>query len=535
MKIIVLEDEPIIRQGIIHKLNSLGMPLTVIGEAGDGVEGLELVRTLKPDMVMTDIQMPSMNGLDFIRAAKEITPLLHFLIISGYDNFEYAKQAIQYGVTSYLLKPLENDELSEVLMEWIERKKDEDKLQKSFSELRTMEKESREFTRQHALTKFIQEGDIHVIDESLQSLEKSCTQFTAVVILLEPVVLPHCSFAANEKDLLWFAIKNIVIEQFEANELQGVLIHHSLRQFELVFVVGLASSQTIANIRHVLEHILFGIRSYLKLDIKISVGSIIDQISRIQDCYREAKLSGRDAILHGGNRIYYYDAAIKNLNPISLISEEDEKLLFIWLEQWELEKINKWIDRRIGAIVQDQQSVYVQLEWFCLDLFLLYHKYVLTHAADSDWTIGDRDDLLHWLQEITDWRQAAEQLKRFTRNIIGYLSKAGQLAGKDMMEAIRVFIETHYKEPLSLQSISERFYIHPNYFSKRFKEKFGLSFIDYLTSIRMRHASQLLRSTDLKIHQIADHVGFEDTAYFGSVFRKAFHMTPKQYREQPTT
>jgi two-component system response regulator YesN len=174
----------------------------------------------------------------------------------------------------------------------------------------------------------------------------------------------------------------------------------------------------------------------------------------------------------------------------------------------------------------------MQLEWFCLDLYLLFHKYLMVHAQDSEWTIGEMEDLRQWLEQVTDWHEIVDRMKKFASNIVSLLSKSDETSGKDMIEAVRLYINSHYQESLTLQTIAERFYIHPNYFSKRFKEKCGESFIDYLTSVRMKEATKLLRDTELKVQEIGERVGYEDSAYFGSVFRKAHGETPKQFRER---
>ena len=117
-------------------------------------------------------------------------------------------------------------------------------------------------------------------------------------------------------------------------------------------------------------------------------------------------------------------------------------------------------------------------------------------------------------------------------NIVGYFSRNSPATNKDLMEEVKVYLETHFASSMTLQSISERFYIHPNYFSRRFKEKQGQTFVDYLTAIRMKKAMDWIQETDLQVQQIANKVGFEDASYFTSVFRKFYGLTPKQYREQ---
>ncbi|REE87484.1 two-component system response regulator YesN [Paenibacillus taihuensis] len=536
MKLIVLDDEPIIRQGIVHKIRQTGLPVSVVGEAGDGLSGLELIRTAQPDIVITDIQMPALNGLEFIRMAKETEARAEYVILSGYDDFEYAKQAIKYGVSHYLLKPLEDNELFEVLSGLIERKETENNRVQMVESLKALAESSHETARQGALTRFLQEEDVSVEDGALDTLAQDCVSFTAVVLRLEPFGLPHHSFGAGEEDLLWFAVKNIVTERFGTGGIQGVLVHHSLHRFELVYVLGLGQGQERSAVSSILEVISYGIRNYLKLGLTVGIGPYHDKLKKVQESYREAKQLTKNAILHGANRIYSANGMSAMLaNRKSIIGKEDIKMLEDWLKKLETDKVYRWLERRIGSIVQDPNSAYVQAEWFCVDLYLFFNRFLLSNAADAEWTIGEMDDLLRWLQQVTDWHEIAERMNGFARNIVGLLSRRDEATGKEIAEAVKAYIDIHFAEQLSLQSIAERFYIHPNYFSKRFKEKYGESFIDYLTSVRMRAAAELLRDTELKVHQIGERVGFEDPAYFGSVFRKRYGETPKQYRENSTS
>lgn len=533
MNILVIDDEPIIRQGIIHKIRQSGLPVTIAGEAGDGTSGYELICKLKPDIVLTDIQMPSMSGLELIRKAQEHELRADFVILSGYDDFEYAKQAIQYGVSNYLLKPLENEELHATLSKLIDKREAAISQEKRVLELQSLEQANRETARQQALTQFLQQSHSDINDHSLRELQFNCSLFTAAVLQLEPFVLPHQSFHEKEEELLWFAVKNIVMERFASGGIQGVLVHHSLHRFELVYVLGIHEAAERSAVHTVLEEIMYGIRKYLRLELTIGLGSFSPSMTRIQDIYREAKQLTRNTILRGSNRIYQPNGAALHMpNRKSIIGNEDEKQLAEWFKRLESEKIHRWIERRVGAIVQDPNAVYVQLEWFSFDLFLLFHKYLIEQSGDSEWQIGEMDDLRQWLQQVTHWQEIVDRMKCLTDNIVVRLTTADPLASREIVEAVRLYINLHYSEPLSLHFIAERFYIHPNYFSKRFKEKCGESFIDYVTSVRMKEAVRLLKETEFKVHEIGERVGYEDAAYFGSVFRKFYGETPKQYRDR---
>ncbi|MBO2942379.1 response regulator [Paenibacillus sp. F411] len=535
MNIMVLDDEPIIRQGIIHKITQTGLPVTVIAEAGDGVQGLQLMKSVKPDLILTDIHMPGIDGLEFIRQARLLDSEVQVVIITGFDNFDYAKQAIKYGVANYMVKPLEEEELYATLSSLLERKEAEHQTVQMIQELRSVAETSQEAFRQQALTQFLQEEDFVAATAELEELARHGAYFTAVVIQLESFKVPHQSFGSQEESLLWFAIKNIVTERFLSNSIQGILVHHSLRRFELVYVLGLRKGQDKAGVTSALESISFGIRKYLRLEATIGVGPYQEQITRVQESYREAKQIARNSILHGSSRIYQTPTITstgKEAQRKSFISQEDIRLLEDWLGKWERDKIHKWIERRLGAIVQEPSSSYVMVEWFCVDLYLFLNKYWLVHADNSKWAIGELTDLQRELEQTTAWQDIVDMMNKLVTNMIGLLSHTSNLDGKEIMEAVRVYLEQHYAEPIQLSVIAERFFIHPNYFSKRFKEKYGESFVDYLNGLRMKEAARLLVETDLKIREISERVGFEDAAYFGSVFRKRFKMTPGQYREQ---
>ncbi|WP_281888814.1 response regulator [Paenibacillus sp. YYML68] len=533
MRIVVLDDEPIIRQGIIHKIGQTGLPVEVVGEAGDGRAGLELVRTLRPDLVVTDIHMPAMDGLTFIQEAQELNSSLRFIILSGYDDFDYAKRAIRYGVSDYLLKPLEEEELYAALSAQIERMEVQEQRLKQVEELKALAETSQEAARQQTLTQYLQDDDMDITDEAIRTLEQSCVLFTAAVLQMEPFTTPHQSFAEGEDALIWFAIKNIVTERFESRGIQGVLVHHSLDRDQLVYVLGLKEKQDNVSVLSTLEAISYGIRQYLKLNVTIGIGPYQEKLHKIKESYREARSLTRNAIVHGNNRIYTWShSAARAAQRKTIIGNEDGKLLESWLKGLEKDKVSRWLERRLGAIAQDPESTFLMVEWFCVDLYVYLHKFLLANADESEWAIGEMEDLLRGLQQAKDWRDVMLRMNELATNAIFLLSKTNTAAGKDIMESVRLYIQHHYAESIQLQSIAERFYIHPNYFSKRFKEKYGESFVDYLNSVRMKEAAVLLSTTDLKVREISERVGFDDAAYFGSVFRKRYGQTPTQYRER---
>lgn len=538
MKILILDDEPILRQGIINQIKRSGLEVRIIGEAGDGASGLELVRELAPDIVITDIRMPGMDGIAFIEQAQRINGKLEFIVVSGYSDFEYAKRAIRLGVSDYLLKPVEDEELKDSLTRMMSRIEERRSSRNEMNRLRKETHINRETLRQQYMTRMLHQAEQPYTstaerDEQLSRIETKYGHYLAVVLMIEPIRLPNRSFRSGDESLIWFAVQNILSERIAVVGRDGVLFRHVLHDRESVYLLGIDNRSRNPEVKAWLEEVLYGLQTYLKLEVTIAMGTIVDRIGQVQQSYHHAKQAIRNKMVHGTGRIYDYESLQKQSGERSvLLTEEDESKLFYWLKECSAEALQGWIGQRIQSLAQAPSSTYMQLEWLCADLYLVFRKYLLTNSSVTDWIIGEMDDLLHWLQNLSQWQDAAQQMQRIAANIVGHLTQHNRASNKDLMEEVRRHIEACFDKHLTLQSISERFFIHPNYFTRRFKEKYGQSFVDYLTSIRMRKAADWLRETDIKIQDIANRVGFEEASYFSNVFRKYYGMTPKQYREQ---
>lgn len=534
MKLLLIEDEPILRQGILRTIERMGLPIDEIGEASNGLEGLQRLAELQPDIVVTDIRMPEMNGLDFIREAKELDDKLQFILVSGYEEFEFAKRGIQYGVADYLLKPIEPEELRACLMR-IMAKIEQDRRHSSLGdELQLLQQRSEEISRQRLLTKLIQQGgesSAFEQDGKLASMNVFCREF--VVVLFEVVMpgLPYSSFLKGDEALLRFAISNVISQVLESKGREGTLFRHSIYDNELVYVLGDGGSIERTAIKRELEEALTGINGYLKLEVTIGAGLPVQSISQIHLSYQQAKQALRDRIIHGRNKVYgLTPAAGGKGNGSSVLAEEDERFVFRLLNDGNAAALTKWLGPRLEALVQYEESSFNQLESFCIDYHLLYRKYLLLKTSIPEWIIGEVGDMLSWLHEVENWKEIEGKLAAMTNNIIEHLNRMRHSSNPDLMDEIKLYIDNNLHDPISLQMIAERFYIHPNYFSRRFKEKFKRSFITYMTDERIHKAEQLLKRTELQIQEIAVLVGFPDAAYFSSVFRKSTGTTPVQYR-----
>ncbi|MFD2115162.1 helix-turn-helix domain-containing protein [Paenibacillus yanchengensis] len=534
MKLLIVEDEEIIRQGIVKKVANCKLPIDSIVETGDGISAMEIMENDTPDIVLTDIRMPGLDGISFIELAKTTYEKIQFIVISGYSDFDYARRVMRQNVSHYLLKPVNDKELKEALQQCIEKISEQRETTKRLEQMDMNQQLSEETIRQYMLTKLVQQGDIEIGDKEkwnsyVETLPQRVNYYQTIIFKLEPFQMPLRSFLIGDERLVWFAIKNMVNERFLQAGIAGLLFEHAINDFELVFVVGFERQEQTMVMEQLLQAVITDNNHFLKLEMTIGVGSIVKQIDHMQQSYQQAKYALCNRILQGTKQVY--EALVRNrVERRLLLTEQDEEMLLYWLKNNQYKAVNQWLERAVLSIAEDKSANYFHLEWYCMDFYLLLRKYLLKETNMTEWLIGEVEDLIQYIQSASNVKEVITRMQQYIHNIQGYWHSNASTS--DVMEEIKQYIDDNFHEPLTLQSIADQYFIHPNYFSRRFKERFGEKFIDYLTKLRMNRAMQLMSETTMKIFEIAELVGYEDAAYFGSVFRKIFGMTPKQYRDQ---
>ena len=477
--------------------------------------------------------MPRLDGLGFLKEAMRTHPELQCIVVSGYGEFEYAQKAIQYGVTDYLLKPVDREELAASLRRMIDKIENRVNQSSLREQLTSLQESSEQSLREQMLSKLIEHGandDGAERDERLREMKTRCGQFVAVAFSLEPFKLPHLSFRADDGKLIWFAVRNIISSVLESAGREGVLFQHAMHENELVYVLGCQSVFETETLRREIEVIVGGIGRHLKLTATVGCGSPTKRFETIQQSYQQAKQALRNRIVHGNGRVYMADSEQAKAGLHSVISRDDEALILRALSECNAAKLTPWIDERVRAIATGGQAHFAHLESFCIEFHLMLRKYLLTQTTFPEWMIGELDDTLVWLHGLERWNDMPGHLDAMVRNLIGHLSLLRHSSSYSVIDEVKLYIDQSLHEPISLQTISDKFFFHPSYFSRRFKERFGESFVNYVTAARIRKSEKLLSDPSLKIQEVAELVGYPDAAYFSSVFRKSTGMTPIQFR-----
>ncbi|WP_099352543.1 response regulator transcription factor [Fredinandcohnia onubensis] len=476
IKIGILDDEELIREGIKYKFPFSEYGFEIVYEGDDGNDLIEKIASsvLKIDLFLVDIMMPKLTGIGFIKKTKELVPTSKFIVISGFDEFAFVKEAIKLGVSDYLLKPINPDELHTVLLKerdriLLERKKEHEQFHDQIShhisnkeDIAELSEEARQY-----LAGFVKEDTaIHVV---LLGNLYSTHNFINIRMKIEEAL-------SEEQLLIWmYGIPQFFIMFADKNLLTKLM---KLIDYQTVTSITFENIRDLNNLSSLITKAFSLIPSYLTLGEKRSI-SIKDIC--ISD---DSTITNRDEI----DRSY-------TSNLTNLMASNDKKT-----------SINALTFILNQTIPQNKKENAFQL-------------YV--------WKYHKSNVLLEWLQSF----DSPELFFNQCLNLIETLGKdQNSLTGKDILERVTNDMQLEFSTKKTLKDYADSYYIHPNYLARLFKQELGVTFIETLTTIRMEKAKELLKNESITISEISNLVGYEDVRYFSQVFRKYSNLTPSQFR-----
>lgn len=517
--VMLVDDEQFTRQGLRSLIDWQSCGYEVILEADNGEDALALINQQKPDLVITDIRMPVLDGLELIRAVYEQNDRLHaptFIIISGYNDFKYAQQAVRYGVHDFILKPIDKEEMTETLvtlseklkLERQERKRSEELLMHSMietlimgeanDELFTTWERSMHHAQQYQYM-FIELNDVHPWSNTPAVTPTQFKQYTTHKI---SQLLPNFEsvYLHEHRGRLGIITTNVLLDPYRGN-----------------------ASDFVRDLQAELER-QFGKRIF------IYSGEPVEQLSLIHESYKSAKeLLQYKYIFDESRMVTYEQVQHLTLNYI----EADSQIYKQLLEQLEEENTQE-MEETITQLFHDFQKKCFAPEAIKMNI----HQSVSLIVRTIKELDGDEQEL-NWLEPIVSWHDLNLSLHELKKLFLNFVYESSELIkrlrkenAKGSIHKIKSYIESNFHRNISLKSISAEFYMNSVYLGQLFKKHYGMYFNEYLLSLRVDEAKKLLRQTDLRIYEIAERVGFKNADYFVTQFEKLEGMTPSEYRSK---
>ncbi|SFD54883.1 two-component system, response regulator YesN [Paenibacillus catalpae] len=532
--ILIVDDEAIFRRGLRKIIESSSGSWQVAGEAKDGYEALEMVESIKPDVLLTDIRMPRMDGLQLIQIAKERFPKLLVIVLSGFDEFTYLQQSLRHGVRDYLMKPVEREELFKTL----------DKLETELAapqpaiELYAAETADARIIRQHVsehLVAGLLKGHVNETDLALLArigVTFREPHFACMIIKLDKDLLDKERYEKADPSLFQLYIQQIVQELLDQRAKGFSFI---LSETEVVALVNLAGQPETADpLFELSETIRRRMISLSRLTVTIGIGRTVAGIKEVPQSFQEAKIAQLHRLIVGGDRVISYARIKQDGEELAWSSSPELRIDLIEsaIQEGKPESTKQYAASFITCLCSQAKSPEVIHQQICKLLIHGYEeaeKLELTHS----W-LGERS-IQAVLLEICSLNSRTELIdccSSYLGKLAECIARGQRNSDRDPIDKVIRYVNQHYQEPLSLTQVAEQVYLNPAYLSTLFKQRTGTSLVEYWTDLRVTEAKKRLVSSNEKVTIIAESTGFGNIRHFNRVFKSVTGLAPIDYREQ---
>ena len=534
IKVFLVEDEMVIRRGIKNSIDWEKEGYIFCGEASDGELAYPMIIKEKPDILITDIRMPFMDGLELCKLVKEELPNIKILILSGYDEFDYAKEAIRLGVTEYLLKPISSGKLLEAL--------------NGVSESIRREKEDKDLVR-----KYMEEMRENTEHEKQKFFEQMIAGNLSMADALETGKKYEMNLSAGMYNLLLFRF-TLGEENRKSGELLGeaeYAIKKLTERLEYVFefqrdVEGWAfllmadneeqMSERVKELSKDLEEIM---KNYSTITYFGGIGQPVARLRELEESFREAERALAARFTMELNRIISVEDIrmaqnVDTLDDIEITSfgeiEKTRTMLEKFLNNGAEDEIDEFVDVYINELPEENLKSVLMRQYIIMDAYIVMMSFCEKIEGIEGEMQAQSEELKNSMKTIQTLEEIKNYIRMLLKKIIGVRDTISGRRYSDIIEIAKDQIrKTYMSDEISLNTIAE-VGMSPSYFSSIFSKEMGKTFVEYLTEIRMDRAKELLMCSSMKTSEIGYEVGYKDPHYFSYIFKKTQNCTPKEFR-----
>lgn len=504
LKVLIIDDETYVREGLKYIVDWNENGFEVCGEASNGDEGYERILELDPDIVLLDIQMPGKQGLDILKDIRNQGNNVRFIIVSGYSNFDYAKKAIKYGVKDYLLKPIDEDELLEIVLK-LKKEIEEDKKSKNYLE------KNKVALRQYLLGQLILNKEIKEYEDVNNELNSRGT--------FQVALISNSSNQYNFDNIL--KIEELIIKNIEEKENIDVI----KLEDKIALVIGNINSSYA-------KKLLNKIKKKLDKEIGsnnfIALGEEVQDIKELYSSYRSAKKLTNNKFLFSNLEVAStVQADIKNID-LNIDEKDILKNAYTYLEIGQIDKFNEYIIL-LKALIRSK--------WYKEnEIKVLITKSLMDFGdklkKDYSFLFKNKNICEEIIDEIYKKDSLEEVMEIFINGLILISKEISINSNNSSIKRIVKYVETNYYKDIKLETLAEIFNYNSAYLGKIFKNYTGVSFNTYLDKCRIDEGKKLLLEKNLKVYEVCELIGYKNIDYFHSKFKKYVGVSPLNYKKQ---
>lgn len=510
-RVVLVDDEVFIREGLKLLIDWKGCGYEICGEANNGEDALRVIEREQPDVVVTDVRMPVMDGLELIRCVTSnqlINP--KFIVISGHSEFNYAQQAIKYGVCDFILKPISKKEFE-----------------------RALERISFLLDSQKEQSKVMEEQLLKILFHRLIKGESDC----------ETVYEQVQRFGVSALSLLCYVMVEVNRDNDEEC-LDSIYVKHKI---EDLFKRQIKQPLHFPVYEHELDRYGLLLITKQKIEMFKNISILYEQLKQLglrTTVYASEFILGFNQLPKIVEQVYYmmsYKYVIDE-GPILYEQIEEMNIYYGDIDEKLCEKLIEYIEEsRITEALCVVNHIFdeFRIKLFAVEAVKSSITYLVREITNVVKQLGGDEEQLKTLSNVMKYKKYNFSLneleQRFSHFVVECSSLASQLREQLIaceIHKVKKYIEENYHKNISLKHIAQRFYMNPVYLGQLFKKTYGVYFKKFLLQLRIQQAKKLLRTTDLRIYEIAEQVGFGSVDYFVTQFEKMEGLTPTEYRRQ---
>lgn len=522
-KIMIVDDEAEVRQAIARKIDWRAVGFEIVADAENGRDALEKAEALDLDVVLTDIKMPFMDGLELGAELSRRKPNLKLIVFSGFDEFEYAKEAIKLNVVEYVLKPVNAAELTAILDRVRKVLDEEIEQRRNISRLTQAYQESLPLLRE----KFLQ--DLMRAPMDPQVLEAQAERFALTVREGAHKVAAVCDIVhgGERRPALSAELVPVSVQQMLSDALRDRCRSEIVLGVSSILVATAWERDPVESLMRILGEVCAECERILGVTLTVGIGRPCQKLEELCRSCGEARAALEyRAVVGIGKPIYIQDMERLDRTLPEGDSHREQQLLSV-IKFGSEEQIAAMVDKLLaeGDGEWSDQSRAIGMLGTLLPV-------IQRCRLGEEAMLGPRGTWLGLLTEDTPMEKLRTWLLSVCLNMSGCMDQRRVSTAKRLVEEAERYIRENYPDSgLSVDRLCDHLHISQSYFSTIFKQETGRSYVQYLTDVRMEHAVELLRTTDDKTYMVAEKVGYDEPNYFSYVFKKRFGVSPSQFRK----
>lgn len=529
MKLLIVEDEHHVRERLAEGIDWAAHQIELAGAAAGGKEAMAILQRDHIDLVLTDIYMPEMSGLALAGWIKERLPLVKVLILTGYDDFDYARESIDHGVFKYLVKPAENGEIVEAVLEAKEVREKELIEKHRLQVLESRWKEHLPRLREMFYKNWLNGRYSHwEIDRRSRDLQLSLAglRFLPVLLDMDPIAGNNGRFQAGDRPLVQFLLYTIARDVLEGEEC--VVLQDDDGMTAVLFMESGAEPESVrfARVDRMINALLGTVKDCLKLTASAGIGSFVGDPPLLPQAFLQCRMALQERMIFGSGIVIPYKEAV-SAHDSWVYMDDLEKQFELAIEtgdsgRWQ-EVIREVMSE--GFSVNKPVAEAKEVLW---RLACLLARLIHTHGWTLRETLQDDCDDFEQFNRLLSREQIEEWLRRMAARISRTIAERRQSGTRIAMSDILRFIQERlHEEELSLYLVAEKMYISYSYLSRTFKEATGQSFSEYVLRLRMERAKELL-AKGYRVYDAAEQTGYRHVNYFSKSFQKYWGIKPSE-------